>query len=82
MLLSPSRLKPISSFKGFVKENADVAYHFVADRFGAEELKSTAELPKDMGKLVENGGEKMAIYKDLDGEVTALNPVCTHVDVL
>jgi len=77
-LLSPSRLKPISGFKEFVKENADVAYHFVADRFGAEELKSLAGLPKDMGKLVEIGGEKMAIYKDLDGKVTALNPVCTH----
>lgn len=77
-LLSPSRLKPVSGFSAFVKENADVAYHFFADRFGAEELQSISALPKDKGKLVEIGGEKVAIYKDPDGEVTALSPVCTH----
>jgi glycine/D-amino acid oxidase-like deaminating enzyme/nitrite reductase/ring-hydroxylating ferredoxin subunit len=77
-LLSPSRLKPISGFTEFVKENADVAYHFVADRFGAEIIRSTGELAKDEGKIVEFGGEKLALYKDDDEKVTALNPVCTH----
>lgn len=77
-LLSPSRLKPISGFTEFVKENADVAYHFVADRFGAEIIKSTNELAKNEGKIVEFDGDKLALYKDETGKVTALNPVCTH----
>ncbi|SDG30205.1 hypothetical protein SAMN05421827_10556 [Pedobacter terrae] len=77
-LFSPSRLKPIAGFNEFVKENADVAYHFVADRFGAEIIKSTHELAKNDGKIVEFDGEKLALYKDETGKVTALNPVCTH----
>ncbi len=77
-LLSPARLKPISGFTEFVKENADVAYRFVVDRFGAEIIKSTSELEEDEGKIVDFGGEKLAIYKDNKGKVTALKPVCTH----
>jgi len=77
-LFNPSRLKPIAGFAEFVKENADVAYHFVADRFGAEIIKSTSELGKSEGKIVEFDGEKLALYKDNAGKITALNPVCTH----
>ncbi|MGM9478105.1 FAD-dependent oxidoreductase [Pedobacter sp. GSP4] len=76
-LLSPSRLKPLSGFKEFIKENADVAYHFLADRFGAAE-QPIADLPKGSGKLLEVEGEELAVYKDPEGKVTALNPVCTH----
>jgi len=77
-LLSPSRLKPVSGFTEFVKENADVAYRFVADRFGAKLIESTSELELEEGKIVDFDGEKLAIYKDADGAVTALKPVCTH----
>lgn len=77
-LLSPSRLKPISGFTEFIKENADVAYRFVADRFGAKLIESTSELELEEGKIVDFDGEKLAIYKDADGAVTALRPVCTH----
>ncbi|WP_412465952.1 FAD-dependent oxidoreductase [Pedobacter sp. KLB.chiD] len=77
-LFRPSRLKPIAGFTEFVKENADVAYHFVADRLGTEIIKSTDELAKNEGKIVEFDGEKLALYKDDSGKVTALNPVCTH----
>lgn len=77
-LLAPARLKPVSGFAEFVKENADVAYHFVADRFGNEILDSVKNLAKGEGKLVSFDGEKLAIYKDDDGKVTALDPVCTH----
>jgi len=77
-LLSPSRLKPISGFSEFIKENADVAYHFVADRFRAEAIRSIAELQPAEGKIVNFEGEKLAVYKDEKGKVTALSPVCTH----
>ena len=77
-LLSPSRLKPISGFTDFVQENADVAYHFVADRFGTEIIKSTKELKNDEGKIVELEGKKLALYKDINGKTIALSPVCTH----
>jgi glycine/D-amino acid oxidase-like deaminating enzyme/nitrite reductase/ring-hydroxylating ferredoxin subunit len=77
-VLSPARLKPLSGFTEFVKENADVAYHFVADRFGTHLIASLNELPSGEGKVVEFEGEKLAIFKDDQGRATALSPVCTH----
>ncbi len=77
-LYSPSRLKPIAGFSEFVKENADVAWRFVADRFGTEELEAVADLKPGEGKVVEFDGDRLAVYKDAGGKVTALSPVCTH----
>ena len=77
-LYSSSRLKPVAGFSEFVKENADVAYHFIADRFTSEELDSVADLKNGEGKVAEFQGKKLAVHKDYDGHVTALSPVCTH----
>jgi glycine/D-amino acid oxidase-like deaminating enzyme/nitrite reductase/ring-hydroxylating ferredoxin subunit len=77
-LFSPSRLKPVAGFTEFVKENADVVWHFVADRFGTDDLDTLAQLNNDEGKIVDFKGEKLAIHKDDHGKVTALSPVCTH----
>ncbi|MBB5396824.1 FAD-dependent oxidoreductase [Mucilaginibacter sp. AK015] len=77
-IFSPSRLKPIAGFTEFVKENADVAYHFVADRFGLQETESFKELQPGTGQVVEIDGKKVAAYRDEKGQVFALSPVCTH----
>jgi glycine/D-amino acid oxidase-like deaminating enzyme/nitrite reductase/ring-hydroxylating ferredoxin subunit len=77
-LFSPSRIKPVAGFKDFVSENADVAYHFVADRLSTEQLKSLNDMPADYGEVVEYNGNKVAVYKDADGVISALSPTCTH----
>ncbi|SDL38220.1 FAD-dependent oxidoreductase [Pedobacter antarcticus] len=77
-LYAPARLKPVAGFSEFVKENADVAWHFVADRFGTEDMDKLSELKNGEGKIAEFKGQKLAVYKDQKGKVTALSPVCTH----
>ncbi len=77
-LFNPSRIKPVAGFSEFVKENADVAYHFIADRLTADEISSLAELAPEQGKIVEYQDKKLAIYKDATGNIKALDPVCTH----
>lgn len=77
-LFSPSRIKPINGFMEFVKENADVAYHFIADRFGIPETDSLNHLHPNTGKVLELDGEKLAVYRDEDGSIHALSPTCTH----
>lgn len=77
-LFRPSRMKPIAGFTEFIKENADVAYHFVADRLSTEDLTYLSKLKPDEGKVVEFKDEKLAIYKSKAGKITALSPVCTH----
>jgi glycine/D-amino acid oxidase-like deaminating enzyme/nitrite reductase/ring-hydroxylating ferredoxin subunit len=77
-LFSPTRIKPVAGFMEFVKENTDVAYRFIADRFSADSIDSLKEIAPDSGAIVKYEGEKLAVYKDAEGKVTALNPVCTH----
>ncbi|MBE9586664.1 FAD-dependent oxidoreductase [Mucilaginibacter sp. JRF] len=77
-IFSPSRLKPIAGFTAFVQENADVAYHFVADRSGIHETDSLKRLSPGTGQVVEVDGKKIAAYRDDSGKIHALSPVCTH----
>lgn len=77
-IFDPMRMKPLAGFTSFVKENADVAWHFIADRFSAEELKSLAMLKAGEGLIATFRGKKMAVYKNAKGVLTALDPVCTH----
>lgn len=77
-LFSPSREKPIAGFDDFIKENADVVWHFIADRFSATELNTLTELGKNDGLIASFQGKDLAIYKDAKGKITALKPICTH----
>lgn len=77
-LFSTGRIKPIDGFTEFVKENADVVYHFVADRLSVHETDSLKRLKPGTGKVVKLDGRKIAAYRDANGEIHALSPVCTH----
>lgn len=77
-LFRPSRVKPVAGFTEFVKENADVAYRFFADRISVEEVESLKTLQLDQGIIINYHDKKLAIYKDLRGNINALSPVCTH----
>lgn len=77
-LFDPCRVKPIDGFKEFVSENADAAYHFIADRFHIHETDSIKRITHRTGKVVEVDGQKIAVYRDEDGGIHALSPICTH----
>ena len=77
-LFKPSRMKPVAGFTEFVKENADVVYHFITDRFKTDDIDSFSELQRGEGKVIDYDGEKIAVYKDEKGLLTALHPTCTH----
>jgi nitrite reductase/ring-hydroxylating ferredoxin subunit len=77
-IFSPSRIKPIAGFTEFITENADVAYHFVADRLSIKETDSLKRIQPGSGKVVEVDGKNIAAYRDEEGNFHTLNPVCTH----
>jgi glycine/D-amino acid oxidase-like deaminating enzyme/nitrite reductase/ring-hydroxylating ferredoxin subunit len=77
-LFKPSRIKPIDSFAEFAKENADVAFHWFADRLAVKKTDSLNRLQPGSGKVVEVEGRKIAAYKDEAGNVHVLSAVCTH----
>ena len=77
-IFDPARIKPMTGIKDFITENADVAYQFIKSRFSAHEVDFIKRVQKDSGKVVEFEGRKMAIYRDTEGTIHALDPTCTH----
>jgi glycine/D-amino acid oxidase-like deaminating enzyme/nitrite reductase/ring-hydroxylating ferredoxin subunit len=78
-LLAPSRFKPLASAREYVTENIDYPLHFVGDRLKPADASSVDEVGRGEGKLVRHGAEKLAVYRDEDGKIHALSPVCTHL---
>ena len=78
-LFDPNRIKPIAGFANIVKESADVVAHFIKDRFSADKLNELVELAPGDAKVVKYEGQTIAIYKDDEGHVHALNSACTHI---
>jgi glycine/D-amino acid oxidase-like deaminating enzyme/nitrite reductase/ring-hydroxylating ferredoxin subunit len=77
-LLSPTRFKPLAGAAGFLKENVDVAFRFVADRF-ATDVEAVGRLAPGEGGLVKHDGEHLAAYRDEAGRLHTLSPVCPHL---
>lgn len=74
----PGRVKPVAGFTAFVKENADVVKEFVVKRIETTRIHELSELARGEGKLVRYEGESIALYKDENGGVHAVSPVCPH----
>ncbi|HEX8719455.1 MAG TPA: FAD-dependent oxidoreductase [Pyrinomonadaceae bacterium] len=78
-LFDPSRFKPVTSARDFIKENLNVAKEFMADRIGTPELDDAVALPPGSGEVVKWQGERVAVYRDDEGRVFACSAVCTHM---
>ncbi|QJB39364.1 FAD-dependent oxidoreductase [Chitinophaga oryzae] len=78
-LFDPSRIKPVAGFNTFVPHNADVVKQLASRLFPAEKLEQLAGLAPGEGKLVNYEGSKIALYKDEQGGLHAVDPVCTHL---
>ncbi len=78
-LYDANRVKPAASARKFIQENANVARHWFGDRLAEPDAESLRELAPGEGALVEIDGEKIAAYRDDQGTLHALSPVCTHM---
>jgi glycine/D-amino acid oxidase-like deaminating enzyme/nitrite reductase/ring-hydroxylating ferredoxin subunit len=78
-LFDAKRLTPRVSAPKFVKEGASVGLRFVADRLTRAEKGSPEELGKGEGAIVRVRGRKRAVYRDEEGTVHVLSPVCRHL---
>jgi glycine/D-amino acid oxidase-like deaminating enzyme/nitrite reductase/ring-hydroxylating ferredoxin subunit len=78
-IYDPGRMKPIASAKDFVKENANVAGRFLGDRVTKRGGRDAADLQPGEGDIARLDGEKVAAFRDEDGALHAVSPVCTHL---
>ena len=77
-LFNPDRIKPIAGFANFVKENVDVVKEFIGKRLSKEKLKDLTDIAPGDAKVVKYEGKSLALYKDEDGELHAVSPICPH----
>lgn len=78
----PTRIKPLASVVDFVKENLDFPVHRVTDLLKSAGAESLAEVARGEGKIVEIAGEKTAVFRDEQGLLHGVSPVCTHLGCL
>jgi glycine/D-amino acid oxidase-like deaminating enzyme/nitrite reductase/ring-hydroxylating ferredoxin subunit len=76
-LFDAQRLRPIRTSK-FFKENLSAGFHFFADRIRAGDKGSLDEVGPGEGAIV-GRVRKTAVYRDDDGKVHELSPVCRHL---
>lgn len=78
-LFRPGRVKPVAGFMNFVKESADVVKHFIGDKLGTEKIKSLAELAPGEARVIKFEGHTLALYRDENQTLHAVNSACTHI---
>jgi glycine/D-amino acid oxidase-like deaminating enzyme/nitrite reductase/ring-hydroxylating ferredoxin subunit len=74
-LYDPNRFN-LESVPTLVKENVNAASHLIGDRFKAQQPE---EIAPGEGAIVESEKGKIALFKEENGTLHRLSPVCTHV---
>lgn len=77
-LYSPSRVGPLSAVRDLLVENLDVVKNFVKGRLRAESISELAELGRGEAKVIRYEGDKIGVYKDENGKLYGVDPVCRH----
>ncbi len=77
-LYDSKRLDIPQSTEEFVKENVNVAQHWIGDRVSppGDPLE---EVAPGEGTVIRRGVRNIAVYKEPDGNLRALSAVCTHL---
>lgn len=78
-LFEATRIKPLSSAKDFVNENVDVPVHLIGDRVRAPDARDVSEVAPGEGKIVRVDGKRLAVFRDDQGALHALSPICPHL---
>jgi glycine/D-amino acid oxidase-like deaminating enzyme/nitrite reductase/ring-hydroxylating ferredoxin subunit len=77
-LLDATRIKPLASAATFIKENVDFPRHLITDRLPSR-TRSVDQVLPGQGKLVGQGGRKLAVYRDEGGQLHAMSAACPHM---
>jgi glycine/D-amino acid oxidase-like deaminating enzyme/nitrite reductase/ring-hydroxylating ferredoxin subunit len=63
----------------YIKENKDYPYYLIRDRFAGAEGRSLRAVKRGDGKVIEHDGQKVAAYRDEQGNLTLRSATCTHM---
>jgi len=77
-LYDPRRVHPVHEAPAAAKNSLNIAGHYVRDRIGALGSGSVEDIPAGSGRVLTVGGRPCAVYRDEDGQVSAISAECTH----
>jgi glycine/D-amino acid oxidase-like deaminating enzyme/nitrite reductase/ring-hydroxylating ferredoxin subunit len=80
-VFSPMRNRPHMTTREFITENVHFPAHLLADRLTTAdvEARTTDAVAPGEGKILKVDGRKVAAYRDDQGALHCLSPVCTHM---
>jgi glycine/D-amino acid oxidase-like deaminating enzyme/nitrite reductase/ring-hydroxylating ferredoxin subunit len=78
-LFAVDRKKIKGATWNYLRENKDYPYYMIKDRITRPEAESVRELKRGEGMVVGSRGRKVAAFRDHNGEVHRLSPVCPHL---
>jgi glycine/D-amino acid oxidase-like deaminating enzyme/nitrite reductase/ring-hydroxylating ferredoxin subunit len=82
-LYDPRRLGPVlKEAPTLLKQQAEVAAHFVGDRLRTAHADDLAAIAPGTGAVVRLRGRHCAVYRDQDGTPHAVSARCTHLGCL
>jgi glycine/D-amino acid oxidase-like deaminating enzyme/nitrite reductase/ring-hydroxylating ferredoxin subunit len=85
-LLDATRIKPLASAGAVLAENIDYPKHMLTDRLrgggGASGVEALASIAPGEGQVLSIDKERLAVYRNGNGQLSALSPVCTHLGCL
>jgi nitrite reductase/ring-hydroxylating ferredoxin subunit len=81
-VFSAARVLPVFVSNGawrYLTENFDYPFYLLRDRLAPAEGDSVDDLKVGEGKILRLNGKKVAAFRDENGKVNLLSPVCTHM---
>jgi Rieske Fe-S protein len=78
-LFHPGRKKILGGLWDYIKENKDYPYYLVRDRFAGAEGRSVRSVKRGSGKVLDVGGQRLAVYRNPRGAAIKRSAVCTHM---
>lgn len=80
-IFSSLRLQPIKNHEEMKNMIIDSSKGLIIDKLKQADILES-ELPNDCGKIIEIENQKVGVYKDKNGKLFAINPICTHLGCL
>jgi glycine/D-amino acid oxidase-like deaminating enzyme/nitrite reductase/ring-hydroxylating ferredoxin subunit len=78
-LFAVDRKKIKGATWNYLRENKDYPYYMIKDRIARPEADSTRELKCGAGMIIGSRGKKIAAFRDSNGNLHKLSPVCPHL---
>jgi len=81
-IFKATRINPIVNKDEVKNMISQTTKSLVMERIKEDSKENIDDIKEETGKIIEIRGEKVGVYKDIDGKIFAVKPVCTHLECI